>query len=169
MQSIENKTQNKLFNFTLKVHGGLGELAAAQQEYGSAAADGWRMNPEGHSMGAGEVQQLQGMASSFSQRLVHGRKEGQGKQKAKGKDHRGHHSQGTILMPHVRLGSKAGVKRCLPSPAVILRTQVSSVVLLQLFFGSSQYRQVKINPKKAFRKKDRFLQLRDGTSVSQLS
>lgn len=63
---VENKTLNDLFYFTLKAHGGLwGELPAAQYKYGSAAADGWRMNPEGLSVGAEEAQHLQGHGFLF--------------------------------------------------------------------------------------------------------
>ena len=49
------------FYFTLKPHGVLwGELPADHHEYGIAAADGQRMNPGGHTMGAEEAQQLRG-------------------------------------------------------------------------------------------------------------
>lgn len=78
-------------------------------------------------------------------------------------------SRGTILTPHVRLGSKAGVKSCLTCPAVILRTQriLSGAGTTVLWFSTSQYRQVKINLKKLLKKQDHLLQLRDGAPVSQ--
>lgn len=71
-------------------------------------------------------------------------------------------SRGTMLMPHVRLGSKAGVKSCLSHPASTLRTQcvLSCAGTTVLWFSTSQHRQVKINPKKALKKEDHFLQLK---------
>lgn len=78
MSSIENKT--------LKERGGLwGELAATQKEYGSAAADGWRMNPEGHSMGAEEAQQLQGHGFLYFLHTCSRDKRWEGKVESRGK------------------------------------------------------------------------------------
>lgn len=74
-------------------------------------------------------------------------------------------------MPHVRLGRKAGVKSCLSCPAIILRAQcvLSCAGTTVLWFSTSQYRQVKVNPKKGLTKEGHLLQLRDGALVSQLS
>lgn len=152
MQSIENKTPNEPFLFRTESTWGLrGELPAAQYEYGSAAAGGWRMNPEGHSVGAEEAQQLQGHGCLF---LLHTcsweKKMGREGRKQREEIVEGIISRGTILTPHVRLGSKAGVKSCLTCPAVILRTQriLSCAGTTVLWFSTSQYRQVKINLKK---------------------
>lgn len=111
------------------------------------------------------------MASSSSYTLVHGRVDGKGSRKQREKIAEDIISRGTMLMPHGRLGNKAGGKSCLSCPAVILRAQciLSCSGTTVLWFSTSQYRQVKINPKEGLTKAGNLLQLRDGTPVSQLS